>query len=88
MAMVWVPSLLQKLTNGADKVSVPGATLRQVINNLDERHPGFKARLLDDEGRFLEGIAIAIDGEVTHLGLLERVGEESEVHIIPAIGGG
>ena len=88
MAVVWIPSLLQRLTDGEDKVSVPGSTLRQVINNLDARYPGLKDRLLDEEGRFLEGIAIAIDGEVSHLGLIEPVNESSEVHIIPAIGGG
>jgi len=88
MAVVWIPSLLQRLTDGQDKVRVSGATLRQVINSLDEAHPGMKERLVDEEGRFQEGIAIAIDGEVTNLGLLERVGEDSEVHIIPAIGGG
>ena len=88
MAVVWIPSLLQRLTDGEDKVSVPGDTLRQVINNLDARYPGLKDRLLDEEGRFLEGIAIAIDGEVSHLGLIEPVNESSEVHIIPAIGGG
>jgi len=88
MAVVWIPSLLQRLTDGADKVEIPGETLRQVINNLDERFPGFKSRLIDEEGNFVEGVAIAIDGEVSHLGLLERLGENAEVHIIPAIGGG
>ena len=88
MAVVWIPSLLQRLTEDQDTVTVPGATLRQVINNLDARHPGIKERLVDDEGRFQEGIAIAIDGEVSHLGLIEPVKEDSEIHIIPAIGGG
>ena len=88
MAVVWIPSLMQRMTGGQDKVRVSGATLRQVINHLEDLHPGIKERLVDDEGRFQEGVAIAIDGEVTNLGLLERVGEDSEIHIIPAIGGG
>ena len=88
MAVVWIPSLLQRLTDGADKVEVAGETLRQVINGLDERFPGFKQRLLDEDGDFVEGVAIAIDGEVSHLGLLERLSVTSEIHIIPAIGGG
>ena len=32
--------------------------------------------------------AVVIDGETGPLGLLERVNEDSEVHFIPAIGGG
>ncbi len=88
MAEVWIPSLLQRLTNGEDKVRVSGRNLREVIENLDARHPGMKARLLDEQGNFQEGVAIAIDGEISHLGLIEPLTEASEVHIIPAIGGG
>jgi molybdopterin synthase sulfur carrier subunit len=88
MAIVFIPSLMQRLTDGSDKVTVQGQTLRQVINNLEAAHPGVKERLVDEEGHFQEGVAIAIDGELAQLGLLERVGETSEVHIIPAIGGG
>jgi hypothetical protein len=31
---------------------------------------------------------VAIDGEVARMGMLERVAENSEVHFVPAIGGG
>ena len=33
-------------------------------------------------------ISVAVDGEVSPLGLLEKVSENSEVHFIPAVGGG
>ena len=88
MAIVFIPSLMRDLTGGADKVTVEGATLRQVINALDAAHPGTKDRLMDAEGRIQEGLAVAIDGETTHLGLIEPVKETSEIHFIPAIGGG
>ncbi len=88
MAIVFIPSLMRDLTGGADKVTVEGATLRQVINALEAAHPGTKDRLMDAEGRIQEGLAVAIDGETTHLGLIEPVKETSEIHFIPAIGGG
>ena len=88
MAIVFIPSLMRDLTGGADKVTVEGATLRQVINALEAAHPGMKERLMDAEGRIQEGLAVAIDGETTHLGLIEPVKEMSEIHFIPAIGGG
>ena len=88
MAIVFIPSLMRDLTGGADKVTVEGATLRQVINALEAAHPGMKERLMDAEGRIQEGLAVAIDGETTHLGLIEPVKETSEIHFIPAIGGG
>ena len=44
----------------------------------------------DDLGdiRIQEGLAIAVDGSTSHLGLIEPVSDTTEVHFIPAIGGG
>ena len=41
-----------------------------------------------EDGRIKGNISVAIDGEITPLGMLEKVGENSEVHFLPAIGGG
>ena len=87
MATVFIPSLMQKLSDGNGKVRVEGATVRQIVNNLDAQYPGFKERLVED-GRIKGSISVAIDGEITPLGMLEKVGEDSEVHFLPAIGGG
>ena len=87
MATVFIPSLMRKLTGGKEHVVVGGGTVRQLINNLDEQYPGVKNRLLDG-GRVKRNISVAIDGEISRLGLLEKVKEDSEVHFIPAVGGG
>ena len=87
MALVFVPSLMQPLTGGKDRVEVAGSTVRQIVENLEAEHPGVRDRLVD-EGRIKPNIAVAVDGEITPLGLLEKVGENSEVHFLPAIGGG
>ena len=87
MATVYIPSLMQGLTGGQQQLEVPGATVRQIINNLEEAYPGIKDRLVDNN-RIKPNITVAIDGEVTPMGMLEKVGENSEVHFLPAIGGG
>ncbi len=87
MANVFIPSLMQSLTDGEKQVRVEGSTVRQIINNLDGMYPGVKARLVEDD-RVKPNISVAVDGEVTTLGMLERVSENSEVHFLPAIGGG
>lgn len=87
MATVFIPSLMQTLTDGEKQVRVEGATVRQIINNLDGMYPGFKGRLVEDD-RVKPNISVAVDGEVTPLGMLEKVNENSEVHFLPAIGGG
>jgi hypothetical protein len=33
-------------------------------------------------------LAVSVDGEIAILGLLERVSDDSEIHFVPAIGGG
>lgn len=87
MATVFIPSLMQNLSEGHTQVEIEGATVRQLIDNLDKAYPGFKERLTDG-GRVKPNISVAIDGEVTSLGMLEKVGEKSEVHFLPALGGG
>ncbi len=89
MPEVWLPPRVQTLTGGRQQVVVPGATVRQVINNLEREYPGSRELLMDvDEDDLLPGLAVVVDGETSLLGLLERVGEGSEVHFLPAIGGG
>ena len=87
MAIVFIPSLMRKLTAGQETVVVPGATVREISKNLEAEHPGIKERLVDGF-KIKASISVAVDGEVTPLGLLQKVGEDSEVHFLPAIGGG
>ena len=46
-----------------------------------------KERLIEDGG-IIPSVSVSVDGEISRVGLLEKVGEESEVHFVPAIGGG
>ncbi len=87
MATVFIPSLMRKLTAEQETVVVPGSTVREIINNLEAEYPGMKEQLVD-KFKLKANITVAVDGEVTPLGILEKVGEESEVHFLPAIGGG
>ena len=84
---VFVPTLLKVLTGGRSSVEVEGATVRQVIDNLEHAWPGVRERLLD-QGKLRPNISVAVDGEVTPMGLLEPVSPSSEVHFIAAIKGG
>jgi molybdopterin synthase sulfur carrier subunit len=87
MATVWIPSLLRDLTGGEDTVTVEGATVRQVIDALEQLYPGMKDRLCDANG-LRPGIAIAVDTQVARVGLSQPVADHSEVHFLPAVAGG
>lgn len=87
MATVWIPPLLRDLTGGVQQVTVSGETVRDLIAALDARYPGLAGRLIE-EGTLRRGLVLTIDGVTSRQGLRARVGPESEVHFVPAIGGG
>jgi molybdopterin converting factor small subunit len=87
MATVFIPGVLRELSGGRDRVEVPGRTLRQVIDALEAECPGMKARLVQDGGVH-SGVMISIDDVATSQGLIEEVGPDAEVRILPAISGG
>jgi molybdopterin converting factor small subunit len=92
MAVVWIPALYRDLTAGEATVTVPGDTVRQLIENLDVRFPGVKARLYaDDDARLRPGLVIVVDGAVVRdrsRVLRTPLTDASEVHFLPAISGG
>jgi sulfur-carrier protein len=87
MPTVVIPSLLRKFTEGLERVEVRGSTIREVVQNLGRRFPGIDKQLLEN-GDIRPSIAVSIDGEVATGGVLDAVTEHSEVHFIPALGGG
>ena len=87
MAVVWVPALLRDLTGGRETVTVPGATVGDVVEALDRLHPGVRGRLCDGDA-LRPGVAVAVDTELSRLGLRQPVSEQSEVHFLPAVSGG
>jgi len=78
---------MRKLTDGEANITLPGATVREVIDNLETRYPGMKERLCEGD-RLKPGIAIYINGLLTRGSMLEHVDENAEIHFLPAIGGG
>ena len=90
MAHVFFPTPLRGLAGGVPDADVPGGTLRELINNLAERFPGMRERLIDSEDgdRLIPGLAAVVDGEPTNMGLRTKLEPDTEVHFLPAIAGG
>ncbi len=87
MPVVWIPAPLRTLTGGRETVPVSGATVAEVVAALERLHPGIRDRLCDGDA-LRPGLTVAVDDQVARLGLREPVRESSEVHFLPAIGGG
>ena len=79
--------MLRDLTGGKSTVEASGANVRELIDDLDRRWPGIRARLVEG-GRLRSNLSVAVDGEISPLGLREAVGSASEVHFVAAIKGG
>ena len=87
---VRVPTVLRKHTDGEKKVAGDGATLRELIDNLDAAHPGIKDAIVDDEGKLHRFINLYVnDEDVRFLGSIETpLDDGDEVSILPAVAGG
>lgn len=87
MTVVHVPSPLHSYTGGRSKVNATGATLAEILTDLDRQFPGFKFRVVDEQDRIRPTLLFYIGGRVTR-SLLDLVGAADEVHLIAALSGG
>ena len=86
---VRIPTPLRTLTAGQDEVTATGATVADVIEDLEKRHPGIKDRLLDEKGvrRFIN--VYVGEEDIRFLdGLKTELKSGDRISIIPAIAGG
>ncbi len=87
---VRVPGSLRDAVGGSTKVTAQGATLDEVLSDIDHRHPGFRSLVVDDEGRIKTYVNVYIGEEDARAsgGLAATVPGDAEVMVIPAMAGG
>lgn len=88
MAVLHVPASLRALCGGCERIEADGATLRAVFASIGEAHPELTERILDEHG-LRPTMAVAIDGSILEQsGLTEPVSAETEIYLVPPMGGG
>jgi len=87
---VRIPTPLRPLTRGQGEVEAKGASVAEVIANLDSMHPGLKQRLYDEQGELRRFVNIYVNEEDIRFlkGKETALKEGDEVSIVPAIAGG
>ncbi len=90
MPTVRIPTSLRKLTQGREEVTAAGATVRDLLTDLEKQHPGLRTRICDDAGALRRFVNVFVrDEDVRFLQNLDTpVKEGDEVSIVPAIAGG
>ncbi len=91
MAMVVrIPTPLRAVTKGSAEVQGKGATVADLIDDLEQSYPGLKERLVDDTGDLRRFVNIYVNQEDIRFlqGKKTALKDGDEVSIVPAIAGG
>lgn len=90
MAKVRIPTPLQKLTKNQGEVAASGATLKDVLADLEKQFPGIRERLYDEKGALRRFVNFYVNNEDIRFlnGETTPVKDGDEVSIVPAIAGG
>lgn len=87
---VRVPPVFRTMTGGQSTVQVQGATVAEVLADLEANHPGFSAKLLDDSGALVRYVNIFVDDDDIRFmeSLATPVPDGVTVSIMQAVAGG
>ena len=84
---VYVPSALRSYTGQKDEVEADGATLAEVLRELDGKYPGFRFRIIDEQDSIRPHIKIFVNLDQAHE-LSGNLRPQDEVSILLALSGG
>lgn len=84
---VAIPSPLRSYTGGHEQVQARGATLAELLGDLDRSFPGIRFRMIDEQGRIRVHIRLFVNAELAR-DLGRCLGERDEVQILCALSGG
>ena len=85
-----VPTTLRTLTSGDAEVMVEPGTVAEVLDALEQAHPGFRERIIDDDGALRRFVNVFVsDDDVRFMeGLQTPVLDGETLAIVPAVAGG
>jgi molybdopterin converting factor small subunit len=87
---VRIPTILRTYTGGESEVTAEGATLAEVLDDLEAGYPGIRARILDDSGDIRRFVNVYVGNDDVRFleGLGTATPEGTQLSIIPAVAGG
>ena len=87
MNNVLIPSPLRSYTGNRSQVAAVGATVAEILGDLDRRYPGIRFRMIDEQNALRRHVRVFVSG-VEVRGLDTPLGDSDEVFIVQALSGG
>jgi len=84
---VSIPSPLASYTHGAREVQAHGATVSELLADLDRHYPGIRFRMIDEQDAVRPHMRIFVNGEQVW-DLSAALAPDDDVFIIQALSGG
>ena len=87
---VRIPTILRTYTGGESEVSASGATLAEVLDDLDASYSGIKGRILDESGALRRFVNVYVGNEDVRFleDLATPTPDGTQISVIPAVAGG
>ncbi|GLF93492.1 MoaD/ThiS family protein [Streptomyces yaizuensis] len=87
---VRIPTILRTYTDGEKAVEGSGATLADLLADLETRHAGIQARIVDDSGDLRRFVNVYLNDEDVRFlkGIGTELSDGDNVTILPAVAGG
>ncbi len=87
---VHVTSVIQKAVDGQRELAADGATVAELIENIESRYPGFRSQIMDPQGQLHRFVNIYLnDEDIRYLGgAATALKDGDQVSILPALAGG
>ena len=89
-APVRIPTILRTYTGGESEVTAEGATLSEVLDDLDANYTGIKGRILDDTGELRRFVNVYVGNDDVRFldNLATPTPDGTQISVIPAVAGG
>ena len=90
MAQVRFTPNLQRFFPRLAPVDLPGDTVAELMEAIEDLHPGIKSYLVDDQNSLREHVNVFVRGELIYdrEKLSDTIGPKDEVYILQALSGG
>jgi sulfur-carrier protein len=87
---VRIPTILRTYTGGESEVAAEGATLAEILDNLDANYTGIKGRVIDESGELRRFVNVYVGNDDVRFldNLATGTPDGTQISIIPAVAGG